>query len=98
MAAITALLEDVQLSVRSAPAGSEGDVALAPMTGTIAAVRVKAGDAVDKGECLVILEAMKMEHQVAAPRRGTIAALLVAPGDQVKARKRLVELVPLAAE
>ncbi len=95
---ITALFEDVQLSVRSAPAGTEGDVALAPMTGTIAAVRVKAGDAVDKGECLVILEAMKMEHQVVAPRRGTIAAILVAPGEQVKTRKRLVELVPLAAE
>jgi biotin carboxyl carrier protein len=68
------------------------------MTGMIAAVRVKAGDAVRKGQCLVILEAMKMEHEILAPRDGTVSSVLVTPGEQVKTRKLLVELAPLAAE
>jgi geranyl-CoA carboxylase alpha subunit len=86
--------EDVVLAGRGAAAGAGGAAALAPMTGTIAAVRVRAGEAVRKGQCLVILEAMKMEHEVMAPRDGVVAAVLVAPGEQVMARKLLVELTP----
>jgi biotin carboxyl carrier protein len=46
----------------------------------------------------VILEAMKMEHEILAPRDGTVSSVLVTPGEQVKTRKLLVELAPLAAE
>ena len=44
---------------------------------------VKAGDAVTKGQALAVMEAMKMEHTIAAPADGVVAELLYAPGDQV---------------
>ncbi len=94
---VTAAFEDVLLAGSTAAAGASGDAALAPMTGTVSAVRVRAGDPVRKGQCLVILEAMKMEHEIVAPRDGTIAAVLVNPGEQVPTRKPLVELAPEAA-
>jgi geranyl-CoA carboxylase alpha subunit len=93
----TAAFADVLLTASGAAAASGAGAALAPMTGTIAAVRVKPGDAVRKGQCLVILEAMKMEHEIVAPHDGTVSAVLVAPGEQVATRKLLVELAPLAA-
>ncbi|MBC7414940.1 MAG: acetyl/propionyl/methylcrotonyl-CoA carboxylase subunit alpha [Herminiimonas sp.] len=55
----------------------------APMPGKIVAVLVAAGDAVEAGAPLVIMEAMKMEHTIAAPRNGVVEALLYAVGDQV---------------
>ncbi len=90
----TAAFEDVQVTGTSAAIGG-GDTALAPMAGRISAIRVKPGDEVGKGECLIVLEAMKMEHEVAAPRQGIIAAVLVKAGEQVTPRARLVELAPL---
>jgi geranyl-CoA carboxylase alpha subunit len=93
----TGAFEDVQIIGNSATVGG-GDAALAPMAGRISSVRVKPGEEVAKGQCLLVLEAMKMEHEVAAPRNGTVAAVLVEPGEQVATRKRLVELIPLAAE
>jgi 3-methylcrotonyl-CoA carboxylase alpha subunit len=44
---------------------------------------VKAGDKVAKGQPLAVMEAMKMEHTIAAPADGTVEELLYAPGDQV---------------
>jgi len=93
----TGVFEDIQITASAATVGG-GDAAIAPMAGLISAVRVKPGEKVGKGQCLIVLEAMKMEHEVAAPRNGTVAAVLVQPGEQVTTRKRLVELVPLAAE
>jgi geranyl-CoA carboxylase alpha subunit len=90
----TATFEDIQITGTSAAIGG-GDAALAPMAGRISAIRVKPGDEVGKGECLLVLEAMKMEHEVAAPRQGIIAAVLVKAGEQVTTRARLVELTPL---
>jgi geranyl-CoA carboxylase alpha subunit len=90
----TAAFEDVQITGTSAAIGG-GDTALAPMAGRISAIHVKPGDEVGKGECLIVLEAMKMEHEVAAPRHGRIAAVLVKAGEQVTTRARLVELTPL---
>jgi len=97
LGAATAAFEDVLLTASAAGGAAAAGAALAPMTGTIAAVRVKPGDAVRKGQCLVILEAMKMEHEIVAPHDGTVAAVLVAPGEQVTTRKLLVELAPAAA-
>jgi geranyl-CoA carboxylase alpha subunit len=90
--------EDVLLAPRDGNAAAGAGAALAPMTGMIAAVRVKPGDAVRKGQCLVILEAMKMEHEILAPRDGMVASVLVAPGEQVVTRKLLVELAPPVGE
>jgi geranyl-CoA carboxylase alpha subunit len=94
---VTAAFEDVLLAGSAAAASASGDAALAPMTGTVSAVRVRPGEPVRKGQCLIILEAMKMEHEILAPRDGTIAAVLVTPGEQVPTRKALVELAPQVA-
>ena len=53
------------------------------MPGKIVAVLVGGGQAVKKGDPLLIMEAMKMEHTIHAPAQGTVAELLYAVGDQV---------------
>ncbi|MFD8533345.1 biotin carboxylase N-terminal domain-containing protein [Streptosporangium canum] len=58
---------------------------LAPMPGTVLRVEVKSGEHVTTGQVVVVLEAMKMEHQITAPAAGTVSALNVAPGRQVEA-------------
>jgi len=65
-----------------------------PMNGKVVAVLVKEGDAVAKGQRLVIVEAMKMQHEMAASVSGTIARLSVGPGDQVATRQLLIEVEP----
>jgi 3-methylcrotonyl-CoA carboxylase alpha subunit len=55
----------------------------APMPGKVVAILAKAGQAVKKGEPLVIMEAMKMEHTIGAPSDGVVEELLYAVGDQV---------------
>jgi geranyl-CoA carboxylase alpha subunit len=88
---VTATFQDVLLARLDAAPGQSAAAAIAPMTGTIAAVRVTPGEAVTKGQCLLILEAMKMEHEILAPRNGVVAAVLVRAGEQVTTRKVLVE-------
>jgi len=68
------------------PAGG----AIAPMPGKIVKVDVAEGDTVTAGQPLLIMEAMKMEHTVAAPADGTVSAVHVAAGDQVEADTLLV--------
>ena len=75
-------------------AGSTETELRAPMNGKVVAVLVKAGDTVAKGQRLVIVEAMKMQHEMAAGSNGTVARLTVKPGDQVATRQLLVELKP----
>ncbi|CAA9413606.1 MAG: Methylcrotonyl-CoA carboxylase biotin-containing subunit [uncultured Ramlibacter sp.] len=64
----------------------------APMPGKVVSFAVKAGDSVRKGQPLAVMEAMKMEHTIAAPADGTIAELLYAPGDQVAEGAELLKL------
>ncbi|MDO8459113.1 MAG: biotin/lipoyl-containing protein, partial [Burkholderiaceae bacterium] len=64
----------------------------APMPGKVVSFAVKAGDAVKKGQALAVMEAMKMEHTIAAPADGTVAELLFAPGDQVTEGAELLKL------
>ncbi|MGW7595469.1 acetyl-CoA carboxylase biotin carboxyl carrier protein subunit, partial [Streptomyces rubiginosohelvolus] len=64
-------------------AASDGGLR-APMPGKIVAAPAKAGDAVTKGQPVVVLEAMKMEHRVTAPAAGVLTALHAAPGRQVE--------------
>ncbi|HEX2889095.1 acetyl/propionyl/methylcrotonyl-CoA carboxylase subunit alpha [Vineibacter terrae] len=63
----------------------------APMPGKIIDVKVKEGETVSRGQPVVVLEAMKMEHTLVAPADGTIKRLLYAPGDQVPDGADLVE-------
>jgi 3-methylcrotonyl-CoA carboxylase alpha subunit len=65
----------------------------APMSGSIVAVLVKAGDAVARGAPLLILEAMKMEHTIAAPAAGTVTAVHYRQGDQVREGVDLIDIV-----
>ncbi len=65
---------------------------VAPMSGTIVAVHVKVGDSVDRGTPLLILEAMKMEHTIAAPGRATVSAVHYRAGDQVREGADLIDL------
>ncbi len=64
----------------------------APMPGKVVSFAVKAGDVVKKGQPLAIMDAMKMEHTIAAPADGVVAELLFAPGDQVTEGAELLRL------
>ena len=64
----------------------------APMPGKLLSFAVKVGDTVKAGQALAVMEAMKMEHTVAAPADGTVAELLYAPGDQVNEGAPLLRL------
>jgi propionyl-CoA carboxylase alpha chain len=64
----------------------------APMPGNVVETYVKAGDTVEQGQLLLILEGMKMEHRITAPRAGVVSELRVAKGDQVANGEMLVVL------
>jgi 3-methylcrotonyl-CoA carboxylase alpha subunit len=64
----------------------------APMPGKVTAVEVSQGEQVTKGQRLLTLEAMKMEHALTAPFDGTVAKLSAAPGQQVSEGQLLVKL------
>lgn len=70
----------------------------APMPGKIVALRVTPGEEVERGQVLVVLEAMKMEHEVVAPYAGRVQEVLVEAGQQVEAGAVLVVIEPAAAD
>jgi acetyl-CoA/propionyl-CoA carboxylase biotin carboxyl carrier protein len=72
---------------RSRAGGSHGaakDAVVSPMQGTVLAVEVADGDEVEAGQVLCIVEAMKMENEIAAHRAGRVSGLSVAAGEPVK--------------
>ena len=69
--------------LRGTDAGAFGGEVRSPMPGAVIAVRAKPGDIVRKGDVLVVVEAMKMEHGLPAPSDGTVGPLAVRLGDQV---------------
>lgn len=70
----------------------------APMPGSVVSVLVAVGDAVKKGQPLIIMEAMKMEHTIVAPLDGVVEAIYFAAKEQVKEGAELVALaVPATA-
>ena len=76
--------------VAAAPAG--GEKICSPMPGTILAVNVKPGQAVKRGDVLVVLEAMKMENEIMAPNDGTVGKVNVAKGQSVQSGATLLTL------
>jgi 3-methylcrotonyl-CoA carboxylase alpha subunit len=68
----------------------------APMPGTVVAVLVQAGDTVEAGQPLMVLEAMKMEHSVVAAAKGTVAEILYAVGERVAEGVELLRLEDVA--
>ena len=69
-------------AARTAAAG--GERICAPMPGNILSVNVAAGDAVKKGQVLMILEAMKMENEIMAPCDGTVTSVAAVKGSSVE--------------
>lgn len=77
----------------AAPAGASAGVSVvAPMPGSVLRVEVGVGDAVQNGDVILVLEAMKMEIPVKATADGTVKAILVKKGDVVEPDQALVEL------
>lgn len=69
-----------------------GQTVEAPMPGKILDIKVKVGDAVSYGQCVIVMEAMKMETEIVAPAAGTVAAINVSTGDSVETGAVLVTL------
>lgn len=69
-----------------------------PMPGTIVAVAVKAGDEVERGQEICVLEAMKMRNSIKSTRPGVIAEVLVTAGSKVAYGDHLVRFAPEAGE
>ena len=88
----SAQIVSIDLLAHAGETQSEGGRLTAPMPGKVISFAVKAGDAVKKGQALAVMEAMKMEHTIAAPADGTVAELLYAPGDQVTEGAELLKL------
>lgn len=83
----------------AAPAAAAAPVAVgageainAPLPGVVVNIKVSAGQAVKKGDVLVIIEAMKMENEVMAPRDGTVSQVVAAKGANVETGAPLVVL------
>ena len=85
-------ITSVDLLAHAGDGQSEGGRLTAPMPGKVVSFAVKAGDVVKKGQPLAVMEAMKMEHTIAAPADGTVAELMFAPGDQVTEGSELLRL------
>jgi len=71
---------------------AEGETVSSPMPGTIVSTNVQPGQTVQKGDVLVVLEAMKMENEIMAPHDAKVAAVLVNKGDSVESGTPLVTL------
>ena len=80
--------------LRGAPSNAQqaSGVLLAPLHGRVTLTPFAAGARVAAGALLVVIEAMKMEHQIRAPHAGVVAALHVHVGDQVAVRQPVVEV------
>ena len=89
---------------RSAGGAEEGDGAIrAPMNGRIAALHVADGEAVEAGQRLAVVEAMKMEHALTAPFAGIVRDLVCNVGDQVEMGERILRVeegadLPISSE
>ncbi|WP_245899027.1 biotin carboxylase N-terminal domain-containing protein [Nonomuraea indica] len=82
---------------RPGAAGAGDGVVRSPMPGTVLVVKAQAGEQVDEGQPLVIVEAMKMEHTVTAPVGGVVAELPVQAGQPVDMDAVLAVVTPAAA-
>ena len=67
----------------------------APMPGQVLRVLVEIGDAVQKGQALMVVEAMKMQLEISAPHAGTVRSLAVGSGDKVAPGVPLAEVEPV---
>lgn len=69
-----------------------GYILKSPMPGLIVKVPVKEGDAIEKGDVLVILESMKMQNELKSPKEGTVTKVSIKEGDSVEQRQIIIEM------
>ena len=82
-----------QEAPKQAPSGAQGSITVsAPMPGTIMDIKVNVGDMVEEGQAVVVLEAMKMENDIAAPSSGKVASINVSKGDSVNSGDVIITL------
>lgn len=67
-----------------------GKEVVSPIQGQVTDVKIKVGDKVQKGDVLLIVEAMKLENEVVSPFEGQVAEILVTKGQNVKAKDPIV--------
>ena len=65
---------------------------VSPIQGQVTNIKVKVGDKVQKGDVLIIVEAMKLENEVVSPFEGQVAEILVTKGQNVKAKDVIVTI------
>jgi geranyl-CoA carboxylase alpha subunit len=88
--AIDAIVEDRSCVPRTSDRGPHAAELKAPFSGRVVALGAGAGDRVDAGQTLVVIESMKLEHAIAAPRAGTVEAVAVDVGHQVSSQQLLI--------
>ncbi|MBR5251044.1 MAG: biotin/lipoyl-binding protein [Clostridia bacterium] len=81
-----------QPAAAPAPVAGGANTVGSPLPGTVVNVKVSAGQAVKKGDVVMILEAMKMENEINASKDGTVTALHVAKGAKVEQGSPLFDL------
>ncbi len=87
-----AMLAHVDPIAHAGEGAAEGGRLTAPMPGKVIAFLAQPGDTVTRGQPLAVMEAMKMEHTIAAPRDGRVSELMYAVGDQVAEGGELLRL------
>ncbi|WP_425261781.1 acetyl/propionyl/methylcrotonyl-CoA carboxylase subunit alpha [Rubrivivax sp. RP6-9] len=93
----SAVVTELDPIAHAADGAGAGGRLTAPMPGKVVAFLAAAGDTVQRGQALAVMEAMKMEHTLTAPRDGVVAELLYAVGDQVAEGGELLRLAEPAA-
>ena len=88
----TWLLEKTSGQARGGAAGASSGRLTAPMPGQVRTVNVAEGDSVEKGQTLLVLEAMKMEIRIQAPMDGVVARLAIVDGQTVEREELLAEV------
>lgn len=81
----------------AAQQGAQGSEVISEMPGAVTTINVAAGDTVEAGQVLIVMEAMKLIFPLVAPRAGTVAAVRCEIGQVVPRGQTLVQLEPLEA-
>lgn len=82
----------LRASLGGGPAEKGEYLLRAPMPGLVVSVPVSEGEAISKGDVLVILESMKMQNELKSPRDGTVDRVRVKPGDSVEQKETLLSV------